>query len=63
MAEAALRVMAVARGRGKMAAWPRLAAARGSGDPSGRAVKAGASCRQVFTGARRSAGEVLVPCV
>lgn len=31
-AEAALRVMAVARGRGKMAAWPRLAAARGSGD-------------------------------
>lgn len=55
--------MAVARGRGKMAAWTRLATARGSGDRSGRARRAGASCsRLVFAGAR-SAGEVSVPCV
>ncbi|XP_023776264.1 heterogeneous nuclear ribonucleoproteins A2/B1 isoform X2 [Cyanistes caeruleus] len=56
--------MAVAKGRGKMAAWPRLVAARGSGDRSGRAGRVGATCRRlVSTGARRSGGKGIIPCV
>lgn len=56
--------MAVVRGRGKMAAWPRLVAVRSSGDRSGKVGRAGASCsRLVSTGARRSAGEDIVLCV
>lgn len=56
--------MAVARGRGKMAARPRLAAAGGRGHRSGRAGRARAGCsRLVSPGGRSSAGGLSVPCV